>query len=34
MQALFLMITVAVLVAVLICDILTAWLDPRARGAA
>ena len=33
MQALFLMITVAVLVAVLICDILTAWLDPRARSA-
>jgi peptide/nickel transport system permease protein len=34
MQALFLMITVAVLVAVLICDFLTAWLDPRARNAA
>jgi peptide/nickel transport system permease protein len=34
MQALFLMITVAVLVAVLICDFLTAWLDPRARSAA
>jgi peptide/nickel transport system permease protein len=33
MQALFLMITVAVLVAVLICDFLTAWLDPRARSA-
>jgi len=32
MQALFLMITIAVLVAVLICDILTAWLDPRARS--
>jgi peptide/nickel transport system permease protein len=32
MQALFLMITVAVLVAVLICDVLTAWLDPRARS--
>ena len=32
MQALFLMITVAVLVAVLICDFLTAWLDPRARS--
>jgi peptide/nickel transport system permease protein len=33
MQALFLMITVAVLVAVLVCDVLTAWLDPRARSA-
>jgi peptide/nickel transport system permease protein len=33
MQALFLMITVAVLVAVLLCDFLTAWLDPRARSA-
>ena len=33
MQALFLLITVAVLVAVLICDFLTAWLDPRARSA-
>jgi peptide/nickel transport system permease protein len=33
MQALFLMITIAVLVAVLICDFLTAWLDPRARSA-
>jgi peptide/nickel transport system permease protein len=33
MQALFLMITVAVLVAVLICDVLTTWLDPRARSA-
>jgi peptide/nickel transport system permease protein len=32
MQALFLMITVAVLVAVLVCDFLTAWLDPRARS--
>ena len=32
MQALFLMITVAVLVAVLLCDFLTAWLDPRARS--
>jgi peptide/nickel transport system permease protein len=32
MQALFLMITVAVLVAILVCDFLTAWLDPRARG--
>src|SRR5438309_8291773 len=32
MQALFLMITVAVLLAVLICDFLTAWLDPRARS--
>jgi peptide/nickel transport system permease protein len=33
MQALFLMITVAVLVAVLLCDFLTMWLDPRARSA-
>jgi len=31
MQALFVFITVAVLVAVLICDFLTAWLDPRSR---
>jgi peptide/nickel transport system permease protein len=33
MQALFLMITVAVLVAVLAVDLLTAWLDPRTRDA-
>jgi peptide/nickel transport system permease protein len=32
MQALFLMITLAVLIAVLLCDFLTAWLDPRARS--
>jgi peptide/nickel transport system permease protein len=31
MQALFLLITVAVLAAVLIADVLTAWLDPRTR---
>jgi peptide/nickel transport system permease protein len=31
MQALFLLITVAVLVAILIADILTALLDPRTR---
>lgn len=31
MQALFVMITIAVLFAVLICDFLTALLDPRAR---
>jgi peptide/nickel transport system permease protein len=31
MQGLFLLITVAVLVAVLIADFLTAWLDPRTR---
>lgn len=31
MQALFLLITVAVLVAVLGVDLLTLWLDPRAR---
>jgi peptide/nickel transport system permease protein len=34
MQALFLMITVAVLVAVLAADVLTAWLDPRTRESA
>jgi peptide/nickel transport system permease protein len=33
MQGLFLLITVAVLVAVLIADFLTAWLDPRTRAA-
>jgi peptide/nickel transport system permease protein len=33
MQALFLLITVAVLVAVLISDVLTAILDPRTREA-
>ncbi|GAB3925798.1 peptide ABC transporter permease [Microlunatus endophyticus] len=33
MQALFVLITVAVLVAVLISDFLTAWLDPRVRTA-
>ena len=32
MQALFLLITVAVLVAVLICDFVTAWQDPRTRA--
>jgi peptide/nickel transport system permease protein len=31
MQALFMLFTVAVLVAVLICDVATAWLDPRSR---
>jgi peptide/nickel transport system permease protein len=31
MQALFMLFTVAVLVAVLICDFATAWLDPRTR---
>lgn len=34
MQALFLLITLAVLVAVLICDFVTAWLDPRVRAKA
>jgi peptide/nickel transport system permease protein len=34
MQALFLLITVAVLFAVLIADLLTAWLDPRTRAKA
>ncbi|MGA8207684.1 MAG: ABC transporter permease [Candidatus Dormiibacterota bacterium] len=33
MQALFLMITVAVLVSVLAADLINAWLDPRARTA-
>ena len=32
MQALFLLITVAVLVAVFVCDVLTAILDPRTRA--
>ena len=32
MQALFLLLTVAVLVAVFLCDILTALLDPRTRA--
>jgi peptide/nickel transport system permease protein len=31
MQALFMLFTVAVLVAVLVCDFAIAWLDPRAR---
>ncbi len=31
MQALFMLFTVAVLVAVLVCDLATAWLDPRSR---
>jgi peptide/nickel transport system permease protein len=31
MQALFMLFTVAVLVAVLVCDVAIAWLDPRAR---
>jgi peptide/nickel transport system permease protein len=33
MQGLFLLITVAVLVAVLAADFLTGWLDPRTREA-
>jgi peptide/nickel transport system permease protein len=33
MQGLFLLITVAVLVAILIADLLTAFLDPRTRAA-
>jgi peptide/nickel transport system permease protein len=32
MQALFMLFTVAVLLAVLLCDFATAWLDPRARA--
>ena len=31
MQTLFLLITVAVLLAVMVADFLTAWLDPRTR---
>ena len=34
MQALFLIITVGVLVAVLIADFITMWLDPRTRAEA
>ena len=33
MQGLFLLITLAVLVAVLAADFVTAWLDPRTREA-
>ncbi|GAA5190341.1 ABC transporter permease [Rugosimonospora acidiphila] len=32
MQALFMLFTAAVLIAVLLCDFATAWLDPRARA--
>jgi peptide/nickel transport system permease protein len=32
MQVLFMLFTVAVLVAILLCDIATVWLDPRARA--
>jgi peptide/nickel transport system permease protein len=32
LQALFLMVTLAVLLAVLLCDFATFWLDPRARA--
>jgi peptide/nickel transport system permease protein len=32
MQVLFMLFTVAVLVSVLVCDLATAWLDPRARA--
>jgi peptide/nickel transport system permease protein len=34
MQALFMLFTVAVLLALLICDFVIAWLDPRARAKA
>jgi peptide/nickel transport system permease protein len=34
MQALFMLFTVAVLVALLICDFAIAWLDPRSRAKA
>jgi peptide/nickel transport system permease protein len=32
LQALFLLVTLAVLIAVLLCDFATFWLDPRARA--
>jgi len=32
MQALFLLFTLAVLGSLLVCDLLTAWLDPRTRA--
>jgi peptide/nickel transport system permease protein len=32
MQALFMLFTVAVLTALLVCDLLTVWLDPRTRA--
>jgi peptide/nickel transport system permease protein len=32
MQALFMLYTVAVLVAILVSDFVMAWLDPRARA--
>jgi peptide/nickel transport system permease protein len=32
MQALFMLFTVAVLIALLLCDIAIAWLDPRSRA--
>ena len=32
MQVLFMLYTVAVLVAVFVCDVAIAWLDPRARA--
>jgi len=32
MQVLFMLFTVAVLVAILVCDIATVWLDPRTRA--
>ena len=32
MQALFMLFTVAVLLAVLVCDVATVWLDPRTRA--
>jgi peptide/nickel transport system permease protein len=32
LQALFLLVTIAVLLAVLLCDFATFWLDPRARA--
>jgi peptide/nickel transport system permease protein len=34
MQALFMLFTIAVLVALLICDFVIAWLDPRSRAKA
>jgi peptide/nickel transport system permease protein len=32
MQVLFMLFTVAVLVALFVCDVAIAWLDPRARA--
>jgi peptide/nickel transport system permease protein len=34
MQALFMLFTLAVLLALLVCDFMIAWLDPRSRAKA